>query len=321
MKTFNISKFLSLILICSTISIFSCKKAAVDEDVKPALVDTDTDSEPVTVLKATTAPVIRVIAGSSGPGYQDGKAKDSKFGAVEGLWVNKDGSLYVCDFGNDAIRKIVGDSIVSTLNIPSNPDSYYEFGSPRLIAVLDDGTFCVVGYEAMHYFKIGGSIRSTGISWREMIEAIDTDPDGKRFWLNINGALYYRNAVQQFSTFAFDFTDFGPGSIASLATCPNGVKYIGSYQRLYKYTSKGVGARILPNLQIGYVTSIAVSRDGYKIYIVDDGTLKVITNDPSKPKTITTLASIGNSKIALSNSEKYIYFTNFVDNTVSKLTL
>ncbi|MBE9585847.1 hypothetical protein IM792_15430 [Mucilaginibacter sp. JRF] len=319
MRTFNIAKTATIVAVCLISSLYSCKGNA-DEIVQPTSV---TDDEEITVLKATTAPVIRVIAGGNGYGYQDGKAKDSKLGGIEGLWVNKDGSLYLCDFSNDAIRKVTGDSIVSTVELPpAAPNSDYSFSTPRRIAVLNDGTFVVIGYDAMFYFKLGGTISSNGIATlHESIDGLDADPDGKKVWLSINSSLYYQNAGQQVATFAYNYADLGSGFITALATCPNGVKYVASNQGLYKYTSKGVAARILSNLQAGGVRSMAVSRDGYKIYLNDSGTLKVITNDTRKPKTITSLAQIGNAQIALSNNEKYIYFTSFINYSVSKLTL
>jgi hypothetical protein len=75
-------------------------------------------------------------------------------------------------------------------------------------------------------------------------------------------------------------------------------------------------------LYITYISNITSTRDGFKLYIVDGGDIKMISNNSKYPKTIKTILSGQNATgIALSNSEKYLYFTSGVNKTINKLTL
>ena len=106
----------------------------------------------------------------------------------------------------------------------------------------------------------------------------------------------------------------------ALSASNNGVKYFASDREVYKYTKSGVSSRIFTGFTFTGIRSIASSRDGYKIYVADGGDIKMISNNPQNPQTIKTILSGGNvSGIALSNSEKYLYFTS--RNTLNKLKL
>ena len=57
------------------------------------------------VIMANALGKISVIAGLD-DGYVDGPSSNARFSLIMGITLGRDGSIYVCDSGNDAIRKI-----------------------------------------------------------------------------------------------------------------------------------------------------------------------------------------------------------------------
>ncbi|NEU09664.1 hypothetical protein GZH53_15155 [Flavihumibacter sp. R14] len=104
------------------------------------------------IRKVNASGLTTVFAGSS-PGYQDGPCTEAKFYFPFGLVLDKDGSLYVADYGNNMIRKITADGIVSTVagNItPGAEDAVLgtdaRFRSPTDMAIGEDGTIYISDY-------------------------------------------------------------------------------------------------------------------------------------------------------------------------------
>jgi len=61
---------------------------------------------------------VSTVAGSGTPGNLDGVGAAAAFDTPSAIAVGKDGMLYVADTGNDAIRRIDKDGMVSTLAVP-----------------------------------------------------------------------------------------------------------------------------------------------------------------------------------------------------------
>lgn len=59
------------------------------------------------ILEITTSKIMYVIAGSQAAGFTDGVGAAAKFNSPQGLTFDAQGNLYVADFGNNVIRKIV----------------------------------------------------------------------------------------------------------------------------------------------------------------------------------------------------------------------
>ncbi|MES3018675.1 MAG: MBG domain-containing protein [Bacteroidota bacterium] len=68
------------------------------------------------ICKIGPAGEILTIAGGFSSGFKDGNGADARFKSPGGIAVDAKGYLYVCDEGNNSIRKITPDGKVTTLN-------------------------------------------------------------------------------------------------------------------------------------------------------------------------------------------------------------
>jgi gliding motility-associated-like protein len=67
------------------------------------------------IRKITPAGVVTTVAGGHGSGFTDGPVAQAQFNSIYNVAVDAAGNLYVADAGNNAIRKITPQGIVSTL--------------------------------------------------------------------------------------------------------------------------------------------------------------------------------------------------------------
>jgi sugar lactone lactonase YvrE len=74
------------------------------------------DSGNHAIRKIDPQGVVTTVAGTGVMGYADGRADEARFNHPQDVAVAPDGTLYVADTGNHAIRKIAPDGTVSTLN-------------------------------------------------------------------------------------------------------------------------------------------------------------------------------------------------------------
>ena len=58
---------------------------------------------------------VTTVAGGGGHGHVDGPAASARFNTPSGLAIGPDGTLYVADTGNNAIRRIAPDGMISTI--------------------------------------------------------------------------------------------------------------------------------------------------------------------------------------------------------------
>jgi streptogramin lyase len=74
------------------------------------------DTSSSTIRKITPAGAVSTLAGLAGnPGSSDGVGGQARFSNPHGVAVDNAGNLYVADTGNNTLRKITRDGIVSTL--------------------------------------------------------------------------------------------------------------------------------------------------------------------------------------------------------------
>lgn len=100
--------------------------------------------------------VSTVAGGGPSPGLLDGPALSASFDTPCGVAVTPKGELYVADTGNNAIRKIGADGLVTTLVSAStqtaDPSLFY---SPVGIALTHDGFLYVTGNDRGRVAQIG----------------------------------------------------------------------------------------------------------------------------------------------------------------------
>ena len=109
---------------------------AVDEKGRVIVADTYNDR----IRRVDADGMVRTIAGSADTGSVDGPADQAQFNTPCGVAVGRDGSIYVADTGNDAIRRIAPDGTVGTVDLGSGESLFH----PLAIAA-DGGTLFVTG--------------------------------------------------------------------------------------------------------------------------------------------------------------------------------
>jgi len=113
---------------------------AVDRDGVVYVADTYNDR----IRRIARDGTVSTVAGSGAPGMLDGGAMAAAFDTPCAIAVDKVGVLFVADTGNDAIRRIGGDGVVSTLAIPAE-DGVDPLWRPVALAATHDGFLYIGG--------------------------------------------------------------------------------------------------------------------------------------------------------------------------------
>ena len=101
------------------------------------------DSENFTIRKVTPAGVVTTVAGTPGQwGADDGEAHQARFDYPYGVAVDAAGNILVVDYGNQTVRRISTDGIVSTL------DPAHSFFGPFGLVARASGEIVVTDWDA-----------------------------------------------------------------------------------------------------------------------------------------------------------------------------
>jgi sugar lactone lactonase YvrE len=110
---------------------------AVDASDNVYVADTNNN----TIRKISLAGVVTTLAGTAGKqGHSDGTGTAASFVLPEGIAVDANGNVYVADTGNNAIRKITPEGVVTTL-----AGTAATINGPIEITVDASGNLYVVG--------------------------------------------------------------------------------------------------------------------------------------------------------------------------------
>jgi hypothetical protein len=334
-KTNNMKNSTLLLLIVGCV-IASCTKEISSPPNK--LSNTPELALNKTSIDAVSAPyTVRTIAGvfepsRSEPYLVNGPGPKAKFWKPHGITVSGDGSIYVADFLNSAIRKITVQN-----NVYTEPLSYnHDTGGgllPEAVGISPGGTLYIVstGYGIRIYNKEKGIDIYDRISNSDSNLDLEKDSKGVMWFVSdvslgkITGTTIQRNVVN-FSSF------LAPNeSLRGIGTAPNGVKYVSSATQLFKVTNEGKITKLFPNVKFTFISGIAVTKDGNTIYLAEGNAVKKIVGN-----TITTIAGplsaadgrdgvgatadVVAANIALSNSETALFVSD-TRNTIRKITL
>lgn len=80
--------------------------------------------------------LLRTLAGGNGPGMVDGQGGQARFDTPTGLALHPDGSLWVADLGNNALRRVQRDGRVDTL---VGQDETQRLWQPVALAITEEG--------------------------------------------------------------------------------------------------------------------------------------------------------------------------------------
>lgn len=321
-------------LIIFSLCVISCQK-----DAKPILKDKEEVTNSLSVTAdATLAPyTVRTIAGtfeqtSTVPHLVNGPSLQAKFWKPHGITVSGDGSLFVADFFNNAIRKISIDSKVYTAPLSYNTQTGGGL-NPEAVGVGADGTLYIVStaYGIRIYNKDKGIDIYSRIGNADSNLDIERDSNGTMWFVNdnslgkIKGVTIQRNVVN-FSDYLDQYE-----TLRGIGIGPNGVKYVSTATKLFKVTQDGKITRLFPGTNFLFISGIAVTKDGSAIYLADSHSIKKIYQN-----TIITIAGplsqadgrdgiglkadVAAANIALANTEKFLFVTD-IRNTIRKISL
>jgi len=245
------------------------------------------------ILRVGTDGVMTTIAGNGTAGYggDGGPATSAMFSNPIDVAVGPDGSIYIADYGNNRIRRVSPDGIITT--VAGNGDTYYFRGGdgiPATNAAIYFPTGVAVGPDGSIYIADRGNNRIR----RVRADGIITTVAGRG---NYDGDYGGDGGLGTSAAFS------GPRSVA---VGPDGIIYIADEgnHRIRRIGPNGIITTVAGNGAGGYsgdggpATSaslygpggVAVGTDG-SIYIADQANLRIRRVGPDG--IITTVAGNG----------------------------
>ncbi|MBL4674699.1 MAG: hypothetical protein JKY70_00580 [Mucilaginibacter sp.] len=331
------------VLTATTLLLQNCKK----DNVVPQKIDAAADLASLTLSTMASMNTVSTLAGiPNSTGFVDGPAKTASFNGPSGIYLAKDGSIYIADRANNAIRKLTPDGIVSTLPLKTPAD--YSLQSPTSVGVDDAGNIYVLSiivdqagqsyiFNKQNTFTAGYEVTYTALG------ALAKDPYSDFFWFS-SGNNIGKLIVASNGSIGKDYIPYNNGLLTEdeqrrgqtfkgLFVGRNKVIYFSIGSRLFKYTPGGVTAQLYPNLPLGNITSIVLNADSRTIYLAADGKIKKIVDGKltvlAGPNSIASdgrdgaglKADVHASSLALGDHENSLYFSDSKTNTIRKLML
>lgn len=327
-------KLIKLLAIFVCLISVSCKK----ESAPPPVDSTGQSQNTLTDFDAALPPyTVRTIAGvfqstATEPYLVNGAGPKAKFWKPHGITVALDGTIYVADFLNSAIRKI---NIYN--NVYTVPLSYNEHTGggllPEAVGFSNDQTFYIVStsYGIRIYNKNKGIDVYSRIGNSDSNLDLERDANNVMWFVNDNslgkiiGTTIQRNVV--------NFSDYlAPNeTLRAIGVGPSGVKYVSTATQLFKVDKDGKITKLFINQRFIFISGIAVTKDGSTIYIADGNAIKKIYQNsitiiaqPSSARDgrdgIGLNADVVAANIALANSEKKLFVSD-TRNTIRAITL
>lgn len=268
------------------------------------------DQNTASIRKVDSGGTIHTVAGTGVSGYtgDGGYATSSKLSWPQGIAVGPDGSLYIAEFGNNIIRRVGPDGVLTTV-AGNRTQGFCGDGGPAVDACLYDPEDVEVAEDGSLYIADSGNHRIRKVTPDGKIHTVvgsgksgycgDLGPalDACMSWpvsvaVGNNGSLYVVDATQGrvrrvgsngiISTVAgtgnWGFTgDGGPALDAKLGTPTYAL--VGPDGALYIADTLNNRVRVIrqPSLQIG--SNLVPSQDGTQLYVFDDSGRQTRTVD------------------------------------------
>ena len=320
----------------------SCKKT---NEIKPAV--SQADDELSLAVTNNTNKVVTIAGHVNSSGFMDGTANVARFNAPMGIQLLKDGTLYVADRYNNAVRKISPDGVVSTETLKT-PEEEYGLIQPMYVgkdARKNLHVVCATDGDAYSHSFIFDSQR-VFLEEHSVPYSVESclakDPYYDVFWFSSGHSVGVHTLYSDptpGSSQGFDADEFFPpfssrgSSFKGLFVGRNKVIYFSAGGSLFKHTPSGVTARIYETLQPGSITSIVLNADSKTMYLAADGYIEKIVNgkltklagpnatNPDGRDGIGFKADVNAFSLALGDHENVLYFSDTKTNTIRKLML
>ena len=151
------------------------------------------------IRRVTPDGVVTTMAGTAGStGLVDGSGSAARFYTPTGLGVDPDGTLFIADASNAAVRKMTPDGVVSTIHPITSSGSPLSLPSPVQVVPDAAGNLYVLGGAAV--YEIAPSGVTTTIAGGVATGRVDSVGALARFWwpaalaVDWNGALLVADA-------------------------------------------------------------------------------------------------------------------------------
>ncbi|MBL4678631.1 MAG: hypothetical protein JKY70_20910 [Mucilaginibacter sp.] len=325
------TNLIPLLFVSCTLLVACQKETNLPDNASATLTETaattETSSKPFTVR--TIAGIFE--NGNSEPHLVNGPALKAKFWKPHGITVAGDGSIYVADFLNSAIRKITIGSNVYTAPLSYNPDTGGGL-LPEAVGVGADGTLYIVstGYGIRIYNKDKGIDVYNRISNSDSNLDIERDVRGTMWFVSDNSIGKITGTTIQRKVISLTSYLDANETLRGIGLGPNSTIYASSATKLFQITGNGKITRLYPNERFIFISGITVTKDGRTLYIADGNAIKKINNNSitmiAKPGAgdgrdgVGFEADVVAANLALANSEKYLFVTD-TRNLIRKISL
>ena len=121
------------------------------------------------IRKISTSGIVTTLAGNSETGYVDSTGANARFNELEGITVDTSGNIYAVDRGNDVVRKITPNGVVTTFAKPGLVSA----GDMHDITIDTDGNLYI-----LHYYDVAQKITPDGTISSIFFSSLELTEDG-----------------------------------------------------------------------------------------------------------------------------------------------